>query len=80
MVKGTILDLNGLHEKFGALFENFVVAGSARQNFYRRSNQKLYFFREFGAAQSEIDLIIESAKGERWGFEIKYGGGFCEKI
>lgn len=71
------LDLRG---DLGNCFENMLVMGAVRQSIYRRSNDKLYFFREVGGGQKEVDLIIESPDGTRVGYEFKYTGGKVHKL
>lgn len=64
-----------LRQDLGALFENLVVMGAWRQIHYRRTNQKLFYFRQLGGSQREIDLIIQSPEGEKTAVEIKYSSG-----
>lgn len=64
----------------GACFENLLVMGAVRQSVYRRSQDKLYFFREARGAQKEIDLIVELPDGQRAGFEFKYKQGKTHRL
>lgn len=69
-----------LRTDLGACFENLVVMGALRQTLYQNTNQKLYFFREIGGSQKEIDLIVEDVDGKRVGYEIKYHNGKVNRL
>ena len=64
----------------GAVFENLIVASFLRRVYYNRSHNKLYFYREIAGAQKEIDLIVETPRGVKTGYEIKYSGGEINKF
>lgn len=59
----------------GAVFENLIIAGTRRQTFYRRNHNQLFFYRETGGRQKELDLITANPGGKKTGFEIKFTGG-----
>lgn len=61
-----------LRPDLGAVFENLVVMGALRQRLYQRDQSKLFYFRQIGGGEKEIDLILEETSGKRTGFEIKY--------
>lgn len=75
-------DFRPIHfrQDFGAVFENLIIAGILRQNFYQKNNNKLFYLREIGGGQKEIDLIKETPEGKKDGFEIKYSGGQIHKF
>lgn len=64
-----------LRQDLGAVFENLIIAGFLRQTFYRRNHNRLFFYREIGGRQKEIDLIIQTPAGRKTGLEIKYRDG-----
>lgn len=64
-----------LRPDVGALFENIIIMGALRQRMYRRHEEKLYYFRQIGGGERELDLIIEQPDGTRNGFDMKYSGG-----
>ncbi len=64
-----------VRQDLGAIFENLIVMGVLRQTFYRRSNNKLFYYREISGTQKEIDLIVETSEGIKTGHEIKFRGG-----
>ncbi len=82
-IRNTLVDdfraLN-VRQDLGAVFENLIVVGALRQISYQRNNKRLFYFREIGGAQKEIDLIIETAAGEKSGYEIKYSGRELNKF
>lgn len=59
----------------GAVFENLIITGILRQTVYRRNHNRLFFYREIGGAQKELDLIMAAPAGKTIGFEIKFNGG-----
>jgi len=69
-----------VRQDLGAIFENLITIGSLRKVFYQRNNNRLYYYREIGGAQKEIDLIIETPEGKKTGHEIKFNGGKINKF
>ncbi|HVZ97695.1 MAG TPA: ATP-binding protein [Chitinophagaceae bacterium] len=56
------------HEKYGAIFENWVITEIKKNRFNSGDNSMLYFFRD--SAGNEMDLVLE--KNEKMiGIEIK---------
>ncbi len=55
--------------EFGRTFEHFVVLEAMRQADYRKLDYNFSYYRTEGGA--EVDLIIESPKGEIFAVEIK---------
>jgi uncharacterized protein len=53
----------------GALWENFLVSERRKQNFYKDTFSKMYFWRT--KQQQEIDFVEES-NGEIYGYEFKW--------
>lgn len=53
----------------GALWENFLVSERRKQNFYKNTFSKMYFWRT--KQQQEIDLVEESS-GQIFGYEFKW--------
>ena len=64
----------------GAVWENLMVMGKWRSINYKRSNEKLYYYRELIGKQNEVDLIIDDLKGIKKGYEIKMKAGKINKI
>lgn len=69
-----------LRPDVGALFENIIIMGALRQRLYRRHEEKLYYFRQIGGGEREVDLIIEETDGSRQGYDMKYSGGKIRHI
>ncbi len=82
-VRNTLIDdfrpIN-VRQDFGAVFENMIILGALRQTYYQKNNNKLFYFREIAGAQKEIDLIIETPKGIKSGYEIKFSDGKINKF
>ena len=82
-IRNTLIeDYRPLHLRsdLGAVFENLIIMGVLRQMEYRKTHNKLYYYRELAGAQKEIDLIIETPKGIKTGYEIKYRNGQINKL
>ncbi len=62
-----------VHFATGHIFENMIIADRLKHMFNRRSNDKLYFFRDNNGL--ELDLIIDGG-GIQKGIEIKSGKTF----
>jgi hypothetical protein len=60
-----------LRQDTGALWENFLMAERVKQNKYKSSLAKMYFWRT--QQQQEVDLV-ESNAGKITGFEFKWNG------
>jgi len=68
MILGNFNSLE-LRQDTGALWENFLLAERKKQNIYKNSFAKMYFWRT--KQQQEIDLV-EEKNGELTGFEFKW--------
>ena len=68
MVLGNFNPLN-LRQDTGALWENFLIAERLKQNTYKSTNAKMYFWRT--KQQQEVDLV-EEHNGIVTGFEFKW--------
>ncbi|MEX1384500.1 ATP-binding protein [Lutibacter sp.] len=68
MVLGNFTPLN-LRQDTGALWENFLIAERLKQNTYKSTNAKMYFWRT--KQQQEVDLV-EEHNGIITGFEFKW--------
>ena len=68
MVLGNFNPLN-LRQDTGALWENFLIAERLKQNTYKSTNAKMYFWRT--KQQQEVDLV-EEHNGIITGFEFKW--------
>ena len=67
MVPGNFNTLE-LRQDSGALWENFLMSKRMKQNIYKSSYAKMYFWRT--TQQQEVDLV-EEKNGELTGFEFK---------
>jgi len=68
MVLGNFNPL-ALRQDTGALWENFLISERLKQNTYKNTNTKMYFWRT--KQQQEVDLV-EEYNGEITGFEFKW--------
>ena len=68
MVLGNFINFDLRTDK-GALWENFLISERIKQNLYKNSLAKIYFWRT--KQQQEIDLIEEN-EGKLFGFEFKW--------
>ena len=68
MILGNFSSLN-LRQDTGALWENFLISERLKQNNYKGSLAKMYFWRT--KQQQEIDLVEETA-GRLTGYEFKW--------
>lgn len=68
MVLGNFNDLE-LRQDTGALWENFLISERMKQNVYKNSLAKMYFWRT--KQQQEVDLV-EEKDGQLTGFEFKW--------
>lgn len=68
MVLGNFNPLS-LRQDAGALWENFLIAERLKQNAYKSTNAKMYFWRT--KQQQEVDLV-EDRNGSITGFEFKW--------
>lgn len=68
MVLGNFNTLE-LRQDSGALWENFLMSERMKQNIYKSSDAKMYFWRTM--QQQEVDLV-EEKNGELTGFEFKW--------
>jgi predicted AAA+ superfamily ATPase len=68
MVLGNFNNLE-LRQDTGALWENFLMSERMKQNVYKNSFAKMYFWRS--KQQQEVDLV-EDKNGELTGFEFKW--------
>ncbi len=68
MVLGNFNPLN-LRQDTGALWENFLIAERLKQNTYKSTNAKMYFWRT--KQQQEVDFV-EEHNGIITGFEFKW--------
>lgn len=60
------------HEKYGSIFENWIITEIQKNRFNSANNAPIYFFRD--GAGNEVDLIIEE-NGKTTAIEIKSGSG-----
>ncbi|SHJ97162.1 ATP-binding protein [Pseudozobellia thermophila] len=68
MVLGNFTPL-ALRQDTGALWENFLITERLKQNTYKNTNAKMYFWRT--KQQQEVDLV-EERNGVITGFEFKW--------
>ena len=68
MVLGNFSPLD-LRQDTGALWENFLISERRKQNTYKNTTAKMYFWRT--KQQQEVDLV-EEFNGEITGFEFKW--------
>lgn len=68
MILGNFNNL-GLRQDAGALWENFLIAERVKQNLYKSSLAKIYFWRT--KQQQEVDFV-EDLEGAVTGFEFKW--------
>lgn len=68
MILGNFSPLN-LRQDTGALWENFLISERLKQNIYKKTNAKMYFWRT--KQQQEVDLV-EEKNSEITGFEFKW--------
>lgn len=68
MVLGNFSPLE-LRQDTGALWENFLISERRKQNTYKNTTAKMYFWRT--KQQQEVDLV-EECNGEITGFEFKW--------
>ena len=68
MVLGNFQDLS-LRQDKGALWENFLISERMKQNTYKNTFSRMYFWRT--KQQQEVDLV-EEKDGVLTGFEIKW--------
>jgi len=68
MVLGNFSPLD-LRQDTGALWENFLISERRKQNTYKNTPTKMYFWRT--KQQQEVDLV-EECNGEITGFEFKW--------
>lgn len=68
MVLGNFSPLD-LRQDTGALWENFLISERRKQNTYKNTTAKMYFWRT--KQQQEVDLV-EECNGEITGFEFKW--------
>ena len=68
MVLGNFNSLD-LRQDTGALWENFLISERLKQNTYKSTNAKMYFWRT--KQQQEVDFVEES-NGAITGFEFKW--------
>jgi len=68
MILGNFNTLN-LRQDLGALWENFLIAERIKQNLYKNSLAKIYFWRT--KQQQEVDLV-EEKEGHITGYEFKW--------
>lgn len=57
----------------GAVFENAVIMGAYRRSIYGKTNETLFYYREYNGG--EIDCLIRNPQGKLVGYEIKWGSG-----
>jgi len=68
MILGNFSSLN-LRQDTGSLWENFLISERVKQNIYKGSLAKMYFWRT--KQQQEVDLV-EDLGGQLTGFEFKW--------
>ena len=68
MILGNFSSLN-LRQDTGALWENFLMSERVKQNIYKSSLAKMYFWRT--KQQQEVDLV-EDLGGQLTGYEFKW--------
>jgi len=68
IIIGNFTGLNQRQDK-GALWENFLISERKKQNFYKNTFSRMYFWRT--KQQQEIDLV-EERDGNLTGFEFKW--------
>ncbi|MCD4679291.1 MAG: DUF4143 domain-containing protein, partial [Bacteroidales bacterium] len=68
MVIGNFTSLDLRIDK-GALWENFLISERVKQNLYKNSLARMYFWRT--RQQQEVDLVEEN-EGKIYGFEFKW--------
>ena len=68
MILGNFSSLN-LRQDTGALWENFLISERVKQNTYKGSLAKMYFWRT--KQQQEVDLV-EDLGGQLTGYEFKW--------
>ena len=61
----------------GALWENFLISERMKQNHYKNTFARMYFWRT--RQQQEVDLV-EEKEGKIFGFEFKWKAGNTGKI
>jgi predicted AAA+ superfamily ATPase len=76
MVLGNFNNLE-LRQDTGALWENFLMSERMKQNIYKSSYAKMYFWRT--KQQQEVDLV-EEKNGELTGFEFKWNAKKNSKL
>lgn len=70
MIIGNFTSLDLRIDK-GALWENFLISERIKQNLYKNSLARIYFWRT--RQQQEVDMV-EVSEGKIYGFEFKWAG------
>jgi predicted AAA+ superfamily ATPase len=76
MVLGNFQDLS-LRQDKGVLWENFLISERRKQNIYKNTFTRMYFWRT--KQQQEIDLV-EEKDGALTGFEIKWNARKTKRL
>jgi predicted AAA+ superfamily ATPase len=76
MVLGNFQDLS-LRQDKGVLWENFLISERRKQNIYKNTFTRMYFWRT--KQQQEIDLV-EEKDGALTGFEIKWNARNTKRL
>lgn len=62
-----------IRQDAGAVFENAVIMGMYRHSVYGKTNESIFFYREYNGG--EIDCLVHHPQGTVAGYEMKWGSG-----